>query len=121
MLGVIGSLVVVLVLFVVAVAAIAVIALVALVAMAGSMVDWRRRWRRLTRRDGRLTVRLSGDGVPERRRGELTGGTPRLRRHFRLGAPDPHGSRPPDPHGDPHGSRPPVRSLSREHRSLEPR
>ncbi|MCK2219227.1 hypothetical protein MF672_036350 [Actinomadura sp. ATCC 31491] len=83
-LGTIGSLLVVLLLLAGAIALIAVLALVVLAALAGTMVDWRRTWRRLTGRDRRLTVKLSGERVPERLRGELTRATPRLRRRFPL-------------------------------------
>ncbi|MFF0768411.1 hypothetical protein ACFYUK_05895 [Nonomuraea wenchangensis] len=83
-LGAIGSLLVVLLLIAGAIAVIAVIALVAFVVMAGSMLPLPRLWRRLTGRERRLTVKLSGESVPERRRGELSGRTPRLRRHFSL-------------------------------------
>ncbi|QYC41343.1 hypothetical protein Nocox_18670 [Nonomuraea coxensis DSM 45129] len=83
-LGAIGSLLVVLLLIAAAIAVTAVIALAAFVVMAGSMVRWRHLWRRLTGRERRLTVKLSGERVPERRRGELSGRTPRLRRHFPL-------------------------------------
>jgi phosphate/sulfate permease len=83
--GTIGSVVVVLLLVVLATLVIAVVALVALAVMAGSMTNWRRLWRRLTGRQARLTLKLSGSAVPERRRAELSGGTPRLRRRFLLG------------------------------------
>ncbi|WP_188193418.1 hypothetical protein [Nonomuraea sp. SYSU D8015] len=85
LLGTIGSLVVVLLLVVLAILVISVIVLVTLAALAGSMTDWRRLWRRLAPRQERLTVKLSGSGVPERRQGELSGSTPRLRRRLRLG------------------------------------
>ncbi|TMR21149.1 hypothetical protein ETD86_16330 [Nonomuraea turkmeniaca] len=88
-LGTIGSLVVVLLLIVVATLAISIVVLVALAAMAGSMIDWRRWWPRLTRTEARLTLKLSGSTVPERRRAELSGGTPRLRRRFLLGGAEP--------------------------------
>ncbi|MFI7701334.1 hypothetical protein [Nonomuraea sp. NPDC049480] len=93
-LGTIGSLLVVLLLIVLSVLIISVVALVALAALAGSMTDWRGLWRRLTRREAGLTLKLSGSTVPERRRAELSGATPRLRRRFRLGGPAPEDEAP---------------------------
>ncbi|WP_345573143.1 hypothetical protein [Nonomuraea rosea] len=84
-LGIIGSLVVVIVLVVLAVLLISVAVLVALALLVGTMTDWRAVWRRLTHRRPRLSLKLSGSTVPERRRAELSGSTPRLSRRFLLG------------------------------------
>ncbi|WP_090931286.1 hypothetical protein [Nonomuraea jiangxiensis] len=84
-LGMIGSLTVVLVLIVLAVLVIAVVGLAVLVALAGSMTDWRALRRRLTRGRARLPLKLSADTAPARLRAELSGGIPRVRRRLRLG------------------------------------
>ncbi|MFC4116164.1 hypothetical protein [Nonomuraea zeae] len=93
-LGIIGSLVVIVVLVLLAVLLISVAVLVALAVLAGSMADWRAAWRRLTYRQRPLTLKLSGSTVPKRRRAALSGSTPRLRRRFRLGGAPPGERRP---------------------------
>ncbi|TDC06230.1 hypothetical protein E1267_17020 [Nonomuraea longispora] len=85
-LGAIGSLTVVVLLIVMAVLLVAVIAMVTFVTMAAVMLNWRGMRRRLGRGGAGLELKLSGSAVPARRRAELSGGTPRVRRRFRLGA-----------------------------------
>ncbi|TDE21340.1 hypothetical protein E1295_46790 [Nonomuraea mesophila] len=84
-LGAIGSLTVVVLLIVMAVLLVAAVAMVTFVMMAAVMMNWRGVWRRLGRGDRGLELKLSGSAVPARRRAELRGGTPRVRRRFRLG------------------------------------
>ncbi|MGP3931819.1 hypothetical protein [Nonomuraea sp. KM88] len=84
-LGAIGALAVVVLLIVMAVLLIAVAAMVTFVTMAAVMINWRAAWRRLSRRERRLELKLSGGAVPARRRAELSGNTPRVRRRLRLG------------------------------------
>ncbi len=115
LLGTIGSLAVVLILIVAAVLLISAVGMVVLLTMAASMTRWRRLWRRLTRGEARLALKLSDERAPERRRAELSGVTPRVRRRFLLGGARPR--RPGGGDGNPWGSRFHHRPLERHTRT----